>query len=775
MAKPEFDIVIIGGGAGGLVVAAGGAALGAKVAVVEKHKLGGDCLWYGCVPSKTLLKSARVAHEMRHADRWALTPAAPQPDLARVMERVAGVIKGIEPHDSPERFRGLGVDVVFGDGRFVGPDAFEVDGRRLTASTFVIATGSRPAVPKLPGLDTTPYLTNETVFDLREPVPSLVVVGAGPIGCEMAQAFRRLGSEVTVVDIAPQILPREDADLATVVFDALQGEGVRFRLGASITGIAGRKGDVRVTVRTAAGTPTELAGSHLLLAAGRTANVDGLGLDAAGVALDQGRIVANGGLRTTNPKIYVIGDAAGGYQFTHVAEHHAGIVLRQALFRMRWAKPSPVVPWCTFTDPELARVGLSETEAGQRGRRASRLPVRVRRDRSRARRERDRGVREDRHRSERPTARRGHRRAARRRADRGIRARLVEGDERQGPDRGHSRVPDAGADQPPRRRSTPEGGPHTDGEDVDPADLRPAGGARMSSDAPPQGKPTEPAPGAIRGHGGKIALVVVLVAVVAAFFALDGQRYLSLEAVKANRDGLLRFADEHFVLALVIAFLAYAGAVAFSLPGGLVLSLTMGFIFGRWVGTVLVVFAATVGATLVFLAARYLFADAARRRLGALGERINAGFTENAFNYLLFLRLVPLFPFFLVNLAPAFTTISLRTYVLGTLIGIIPGDVRLRESRPDARPHRFAVGARLDRDHRRLRAAGTLRAGAGVRPEIPLGAGRQGMIGDAEISGTAGTIAFCGCPSDNIAAVAVPVATHQTQGLITPCMQRSPC
>jgi pyruvate/2-oxoglutarate dehydrogenase complex dihydrolipoamide dehydrogenase (E3) component len=367
MAKPEFDLAVIGGGAGGLVVAAGGAALGAKVALVEKHKLGGDCLWYGCVPSKTLLRSARVAHAMRHADRWALAPADPHPELAKVMERVAGVIKGIEPNDSPERFRGLGVDVILGSGRFVAPDAFEVGGRRLTARTFVIATGSRPAVPKLPGLDATPFLTNETVFDLREAVPSLVIVGAGPIGSEMAQAFRRLGSEVTVVDAAPQLLPREDADLAAVVLDALQAEGIRHHLGASIIGFAGRKGDVRMTIRTADGTPAELAGSHLLLAAGRTPNVEDLGLDAAGVALEGGRIVVGENLRTTNPRICVIGDAAGGYQFTHVAEHHAGVVLRQAIFRMTWVKPSPVVPWCTFTDPELARVGLSATEAKQRG------------------------------------------------------------------------------------------------------------------------------------------------------------------------------------------------------------------------------------------------------------------------------------------------------------------------------------------------------------------------------------------------------------------------
>ena len=366
MAKAEFDIAVIGGGAGGLVVAAGGASLGAKVALVEKHKLGGDCLWYGCVPSKTLIKSAHVAYTMRHADRWSLEPGNPKPDLARVMERVAGVIKGIEPNDSPERFRGLGVDVILGSGRFVAPDAFEVNGRRLTAKTFVIATGSRPAVPKLPGLEAIPFLTNETLFDLREPVPSLIVIGAGPIGAEMAQAFRRLGSEVAVVDMAPRILPREDADLADVVFRQMRDEGIRFCLGASILGCSGRKGDVRATVRMADGTSTVLEGSHLLLAAGRSANVEGLGLDAAGVRVEKGRIIVDERLRTTNSRVYAVGDAAGGYQFTHLAEHHAGIVLRHAIFRMRWAKPSPVVPWCTYTDPELARVGLSETEAGER-------------------------------------------------------------------------------------------------------------------------------------------------------------------------------------------------------------------------------------------------------------------------------------------------------------------------------------------------------------------------------------------------------------------------
>jgi pyruvate/2-oxoglutarate dehydrogenase complex dihydrolipoamide dehydrogenase (E3) component len=363
--RPDFDIVVIGGGAGGLVVAAGGASLGAKMAVVEKHKLGGDCLWYGCVPSKTLIKSARIAYQMRNADRWAVPGAAPKVELADVMERVAGVIRGIEPNDSPERFRGLGVDVIFGEGRFTGPDTFEVGGRRITAKSFVIATGSRPAVPPIPGIERTPFLTNETVFALRENVPHLIVVGSGPVGSELTQAFRRLGSEVTVVDIAPTVLPREDRDLAQVVHRQLAGEGVRYHLGVQIASVEGRRGDVRMMI-TKDGMPSTLTGTHLLLAAGRKANVESLGLEAAGVRVEQGRIVHED-LVTSNPRIYVIGDAAGGHQFTHVAEHHAGIVLRRSIFRMKWARPSLVVPWATFTDPELARVGLSETEAKHRG------------------------------------------------------------------------------------------------------------------------------------------------------------------------------------------------------------------------------------------------------------------------------------------------------------------------------------------------------------------------------------------------------------------------
>jgi pyruvate/2-oxoglutarate dehydrogenase complex dihydrolipoamide dehydrogenase (E3) component len=366
LARPEFDIVVIGGGSAGLVVAAGAAQLGARVALVEKHELGGDCLHTGCVPSKTLIRSAKIAHLMRTAERYGIPSAEPAVRLADVMERVAAVISRVSRHDSPERFRGLGVDVVFGAGRFVDAAVFEVGGRRLAAKTFVIATGSRPAVPPIPGLDRVPFLTNESIFDLREDVPALAIIGAGPVGVEMAQAFARLGSRVTVIDVAAGLLPREDRDLAAVVETRLRNEGVDFRFATTITSVEGVSGSIRLGVRGNEGDAGEIVASHLLIAVGRRANVDGLALDAAGVAVDHGHVVVDTRLRTTNPRIFAAGDVTGGHLFTHVAGHHGGIVLRQALFRMFWSKPSAVVPWCTYTDPELARVGLSEDEARER-------------------------------------------------------------------------------------------------------------------------------------------------------------------------------------------------------------------------------------------------------------------------------------------------------------------------------------------------------------------------------------------------------------------------
>ncbi|TAN52304.1 MAG: FAD-binding protein [Methylococcaceae bacterium] len=365
--KPEYDLCVIGGGAAGLVTAAGAAALGAKVALVEKHRLGGDCLWHGCVPSKALLHSAGVAHTLRTAERAGLDNFEPMVDLAGVMERVRSVIRTIEPNDSPERFRSLGVEVLFGAGCFTTPDRFAVEGRTITANRYVLATGSRAAQPLIPGLEQVSYLTNATLFDLREPVPHLIVVGGGPIGVEMAQAFRRLGSAVDLIETGPGILPREDQDMAALVQQRLAAEGMRFHFRQRIHSIENGAGALQLRLKCCGEAETLLEGSHLLIAAGRNPNLDGLGLDAAGVVLENGRLKLDARLRTTNKRIYACGDVAGPYLFTHMAEYQAGIVLRNALFH--WpARCSPTaVPWCTFTDPELARVGLSESEAVRHG------------------------------------------------------------------------------------------------------------------------------------------------------------------------------------------------------------------------------------------------------------------------------------------------------------------------------------------------------------------------------------------------------------------------
>jgi pyruvate/2-oxoglutarate dehydrogenase complex dihydrolipoamide dehydrogenase (E3) component len=365
--KPEFDLCVIGGGSAGLVVAAGGAGLGAKVALVEKRALGGDCLYYGCVPSKALLHSAKVANTLRSAGRAAIGGCEPDIDLAKLMERVAEVIRTIEPHDSPERFRSMGVNVMFGAGRFVAPDRFELDGKTLTAKRFVIATGSRPAIPPIEGLDRVPYLTNETVFDLREPVSSLAILGAGPIGIEMAQAFRRLGSDVTVVDVAPQILSKEDDDLAEIVHEQLRREGVRFHLEHRMVRAEGQAGEIRLLLKHRSGEESRIECSHLLVAVGRKPNLENLGLESAGVEIEKGRLKLDARLRTTNQRIYACGDVAGPFLFTHMAEHQAGVVLKNALFHIPSKAETRTVPWCTFTDPELARVGLSEREARDQG------------------------------------------------------------------------------------------------------------------------------------------------------------------------------------------------------------------------------------------------------------------------------------------------------------------------------------------------------------------------------------------------------------------------
>jgi pyruvate/2-oxoglutarate dehydrogenase complex dihydrolipoamide dehydrogenase (E3) component len=359
------DICVIGAGSGGLSVAAAAAAFGVSVVLVEKGKLGGECLNTGCVPSKSLLASAARAHTVALARAFGISAAAPEVDFGMVHRRVHDVIAAIAPNDSKERFRGLGVRVIEGAARFKDRATVVVgDGTEIKARRFVIATGSSPSVPPIPGLDAVPYLTNETVFDLTVAPQHLIVLGAGPVGLELAQAFRRLGSAVTVLDAA-QPLAREDPECAAVVLDALAGEGIALRGNVTVARVDAVDSQIRVVVRSDDGEAT-LMGSHLLIATGRQANADDLALEQAGIARDRSGIVVNKRLKTTNRRVYAIGDVAGRGQFTHLANYHAGLVIRNALFRLPVGPNEFVVPRATFTDPELAHIGLTEAQARAR-------------------------------------------------------------------------------------------------------------------------------------------------------------------------------------------------------------------------------------------------------------------------------------------------------------------------------------------------------------------------------------------------------------------------
>ena len=353
------DLCIIGAGSGGLSVAAGAAQMGARVVLIEAHKMGGDCLNYGCVPSKALIAAAKAAQTHRSSAPLGIADHEPKVDYAAVMAHIHRTIATIAPHDSVERFEGLGVRVIQAHSQFTGPAEVAAGGHVIAARRFVIATGSAPAVPPIPGLDTVPYLTNETLWDNRDLPETLIVVGGGPIGIELAQAHRRLGSRVIVLE-ALTTLGREDPEITAVALARLRAEGVDIRDGAKAAGVSGVAGAIRVTLVGG----EVLEGTHLLIATGRQANVEGLGLDAAGVKFDRRGVTVGKDLRSvSNRRIYAIGDVAGGLQFTHVANYHAGLVIRSALFRLPVTNRTGHIPRVTYTDPEVAQAGLSEAEA----------------------------------------------------------------------------------------------------------------------------------------------------------------------------------------------------------------------------------------------------------------------------------------------------------------------------------------------------------------------------------------------------------------------------
>ncbi len=369
MADFDYDIGIIGGGAAGLTVASGAAQLGAKTLLIEKASaLGGDCLHYGCVPSKTLIRSAHVYHEMKHADRFGLPVVdVPPVDFSRIARRIQEVIAVIQKHDSEARFCTLGAKVAFGTVFFKNEHTVDLNGRAISAKTWVIATGSSAAIPPIPGLKEIDYITNREIFSLEKLPGTMIVLGAGPIGIEMAQAFNRLGTAVTVVDRAGQILGKEDKDMADTVQTVMASEGVVFQLGAAIEKVSGAGEKKIVTVKLEDGASADLKADAVLVAMGRAVNIEGLWLEAAGVEFERTGITVDARLRTNQKHIFSAGDVSGGYQFTHAAGYEGGVVVSNAVFHLPRKVNYTWLPWCTYTDPELASIGMNERAAKDAG------------------------------------------------------------------------------------------------------------------------------------------------------------------------------------------------------------------------------------------------------------------------------------------------------------------------------------------------------------------------------------------------------------------------
>ena len=363
----RYNLVVVGAGTAGLVSAVGAAGLGAKVAVIERDLMGGDCLNFGCVPSKALIASARAAAAVRGAGEFGIeVPLEVRADFAAAAARMRALRASVAHNDSATRLRDLGVDVYFGAARFIAPDAVEVDGKRLTFRRAVVATGARAAAPPIPGLAETGYLTNETVFSITELPARIAIIGGGPIGCELAQALRRLGAEVTLLEALPHVLAREDRDAAEAVEAALRRDGVAIADGCAILRVERRGGDKILRIE-AGRAQSEIAVDEIIVGVGRTPAVEGLGLEAANVKYDSvAGIHVDDYLHTSSSRIYAAGDCASALKFTHLSDAHARIVLRNALFRGRQRVSALTIPWCTYTDPEIAHVGLGEEEARKR-------------------------------------------------------------------------------------------------------------------------------------------------------------------------------------------------------------------------------------------------------------------------------------------------------------------------------------------------------------------------------------------------------------------------
>lgn len=648
----DYDIVVIGGGSAGLVACKLANGLGKKTALIEKRKLGGDCTWFGCIPSKTLIKSANIAHDTQRISKFGLSSSQQiKLNTDNVMQHVRAVVQADSYSHPPESYEAEGIDVLFGSAKFVDNHRITIDSRTISAKKFIICTGSHPFVPAIDGLDQIEYLTNETIFSLNELPKSMIILGGGPISAEMCCALNRLGVNVTVVEKSRHILMREEEVLANRLMDLLREEGVIFITEKQIGNVERQDDKIVATVYDKKNEPEEIVADSLLIAVGRRPNLEGLDLRDAGVEYDEKGIKVDDHLRSTAKNIYAAGDVVGRYLFTHVAEYEAVIATSNACLPVKRKPKYDNVPWCTFTDPEFARVGLTEEQASKKF---------------------------------------------------GGNVRVYELDHKD-VDRAKTDLSVNGVTKVVCDNKGYILGIHILGHGA--AELMHEGqlartlGIKFSkiaqvihaypsySDAIRQ-----PAKKCyvdllqnnifvafLRGvkakRNRKKVIICGIVFALLVVLAIAGRGVLTLENLKTQSDALKEFSSNHYFWSVVTFVLVYIVAIGFSVPGATLLTLLSGFLYGTIVAALYVNMGATVGATLAFLFVRYIAGDWVQNKYGQMLEKFNAEFDRNGANYLLTMRFIPIFPFFLINIFAGLTKIRLWTYVWTTAVGILPGSL----------------------------------------------------------------------------------------------------
>jgi len=647
----SYSIIVIGAGAGGLVIAIGAARAGKKVLLIERGHWGGDCTNFGCIPSKALIASAHSAHAVHAGKKLGLEGGAPFTHAEKALERVRDLISEVRGHEDPAALKEKGVETLTGVAQFIDRYRLKVvddqgKERVVTGKQIVIGTGGSPLIPQIEGIEGTPYLTNETLFDLKEIPKRLCIVGGGPIGCELAQAFSRLGSQVTQVHRRTYLLKKEEPDAQKVIAETFRQEGIDLYLGYSPKRVNYANGEF--TIEIEGEEKTVILSDALLLAAGRKPNLDSLNLEAAGVNFSKGGIEVNRFGQTNQKHIWAVGDVTGGPQFTHAAENQARTVLASLLlpFRKKMDHKQPV-PRVTFTDPEVASFGLLEKEGeeayGKENVKTYHVPFT----------ENDRAMTAGR--------REGFVKVVTKKSSSKILGATIVGP------RAGEMLPElslAKRENIPLRKLARIIHPYPTYNLA----IRRAADQWLTEVFLP--KLRHP----LQSINWKrfLPLLIILILMGATYFS-GVYKYFTFETLQQQHQVLKAFVGAHPITTPILFMLLYGVSTSLSLPGGAILSLIGGFLFPIPWSTLYVLIGATIGASVIFLVAKTAFGDFFRRKAGPFLKKMERGFEKNAWSYLLFLRFVPLFPFWLVNIAPAFFKVSLLTFAWTTFVGIIPG------------------------------------------------------------------------------------------------------